>query len=37
MVEGDVADCDVLLEIGRTRDPFPEPLRQDEVVVGVGK
>ena len=35
MVEGDVAQGDVLLELGSSRDPFPEALGQHEVVVGV--
>jgi hypothetical protein len=37
MIESDVADGDVLFEVGRPRDPFPETLSQDQVVVGVSE
>ena len=35
VVEGDVGQCDVLLEFRPAADPLPEPLRHHEVVVGV--
>ena len=35
VVEGDVCQCDVLLELGGAADPLTEPLRHDQVVVGV--
>ena len=36
VIEGDVAQGDVLLELGGSGNPFTEPLGQDQVVVGVG-
>ena len=35
MIQGDVAQGDVLFELGRPRDPLTETLGQDQVVIGV--